>query len=118
MMDNAVTVVGEYEVTEGRCEKGPCWHVRGPAIHSVCETLNEARWGAGIAHSANVAGYKQGQNEATALRAQVAAMRGALEKWMQYDDADPMVKGECLREAREWTTKALTPPTKEPPHAP
>lgn len=30
----------------------------------------------------------------------------ALEAWVQYDDADPQVKGECLREARERTALA------------
>lgn len=49
-------------------------------------------------------------DELTRLRAALASAESrlaivveALEAWVQYDDADPQVKGECLREARERT---------------
>lgn len=37
-------------------------------------------------------------------------LRDAIGGWEQYADADPQVKGECLREARERTRLTLTPP--------
>lgn len=40
---------------------------------------------------------------ATAAEERVRVLEEALAAWQQYDSADPMVKGECLREARERT---------------
>ncbi len=35
------------------------------------------------------------------LRAELAAWKAEAEAWRQADDCDPMVRGECIREARE-----------------
>ena len=35
------------------------------------------------------------------LRAEVAALKHEIDGWRQWDDVDPQIKGECLREARE-----------------
>ncbi len=39
--------------------------------------------------------------EITRLRARLAAWKAEAEAWRQADDCDPMVRGECIREARE-----------------
>jgi hypothetical protein len=35
------------------------------------------------------------------LRAEVALLKNEVDGWRQWDDVDPQIKGECLREARE-----------------
>lgn len=54
--------------------------------------------------------WRERCDELSRLRASLASAESrlaivveALEAWVQYDDADPQVKGECLREARERT---------------
>lgn len=39
--------------------------------------------------------------EITRLRDELAAWKAEAEAWRQADDCDPMVRGECIREARE-----------------
>lgn len=39
--------------------------------------------------------------EITRLHARLAAWKAEAEAWRQADDCDPMVRGECIREARE-----------------
>ena len=39
--------------------------------------------------------------EITRLRARLAAWKAEAEAWRQADDCDPMVRGECIREAGE-----------------
>ena len=44
---------------------------------------------------------EQAAAEIERLRAEVAALKHEIDGWRQWDDVDPQIKGECLREARE-----------------
>lgn len=58
-------------------------------------------WG----NTANYPGFENIKTEAAReidrLRARLAAWKAEAEAWRQADDCDPMVRGECIREARE-----------------
>ena len=47
------------------------------------------------------AGMDDPAAEISRLRARLAAWKAEAEAWRQADDCDPMVRGECIREARE-----------------
>ena len=48
-----------------------------------------------------IAGAPDAAAEIARLRARLAAWKAEAEAWRQADDCDPMVRGECIREARE-----------------
>ena len=47
------------------------------------------------------AGMDDPAAEISRLRDELAAWKAEAEAWRQADDCDPMVRGECIREARE-----------------
>jgi len=70
--------IGPYTATEEPCEAGPCWHIRGPGIHSVVECRDEALWAVGVCDVAFAAGQ----------RAADAELVGACEELIRLIDLD------------------------------